>query len=59
MMLLPSHNFYWKYYLTIASSQTTITPLFEKMLTASDVARIGRLVLPKKCAEVTPSVLNI
>ncbi|XP_042437534.1 B3 domain-containing protein Os07g0563300-like [Zingiber officinale] len=34
------------------SSQTTITPLFEKMLTASDVARIGRLVLPKKCAEV-------
>ncbi|XP_042472786.1 B3 domain-containing protein Os07g0563300-like isoform X2 [Zingiber officinale] len=32
--------------------QTAIIPLFEKMLTASDVARIGRLVLPKKCAEV-------
>ncbi|GKD47893.1 B3 domain-containing protein-like protein [Tanacetum coccineum] len=28
-----------------------ITPLFEKKLSASDVARIGRLVLPKRCAE--------
>ncbi|XP_019055852.1 PREDICTED: B3 domain-containing protein Os07g0563300-like [Nelumbo nucifera] len=28
-----------------------ITPLFEKMLSASDAGRIGRLVLPKKCAE--------
>lgn len=30
----------------------TITPLFEKMLSASDAGRIGRLVLPKACAEV-------
>ncbi|RXH86081.1 hypothetical protein DVH24_017134 [Malus domestica] len=30
---------------------TVITPLFEKMLSASDAGRIGRLVLPKKCAE--------
>ncbi|KVH89592.1 B3 DNA binding domain-containing protein [Cynara cardunculus var. scolymus] len=28
-----------------------ITPLFEKVLSASDAGRIGRLVLPKKCAE--------
>ncbi|XP_047321073.1 B3 domain-containing protein Os07g0563300-like isoform X3 [Impatiens glandulifera] len=28
-----------------------ITPLFEKMLSASDAGRIGRLVLPKRCAE--------
>jgi hypothetical protein len=28
-----------------------ITPLFEKMLSASDAGRIGRLVLPKACAE--------
>ncbi|KAJ7520668.1 hypothetical protein O6H91_19G016500 [Diphasiastrum complanatum] len=27
------------------------TPLFEKMLSASDAGRIGRLVLPKACAE--------
>ncbi|XP_039051224.1 B3 domain-containing protein Os07g0563300-like isoform X2 [Hibiscus syriacus] len=32
-------------------SNSTITPLFEKMLSASDAGRIGRLVLPKKCAE--------
>ncbi|KAK6124420.1 hypothetical protein DH2020_041840 [Rehmannia glutinosa] len=32
-------------------SKTVITPLFEKMLSASDAGRIGRLVLPKKCAE--------
>ncbi|XP_024388646.1 B3 domain-containing transcription repressor VAL2 isoform X1 [Physcomitrium patens] len=32
-------------------TQTTITPLFEKMLSASDAGRIGRLVLPKACAE--------
>lgn len=32
--------------------QTVITPLFEKMLSASDAGRIGRLVLPKACAEV-------
>ncbi|KAL9236127.1 hypothetical protein vseg_010831 [Gypsophila vaccaria] len=29
----------------------TITPLFEKVLSASDAGRIGRLVLPKACAE--------
>ncbi|GJN11364.1 hypothetical protein PR202_ga29550 [Eleusine coracana subsp. coracana] len=29
----------------------SVTPLFEKMLSASDAGRIGRLVLPKKCAE--------
>ncbi|KAH9307875.1 hypothetical protein KI387_035786, partial [Taxus chinensis] len=28
-----------------------ITPLFEKTLSASDAGRIGRLVLPKACAE--------
>ncbi|PHT90595.1 hypothetical protein T459_05708, partial [Capsicum annuum] len=32
-------------------SNSVITPLFEKMLSASDAGRIGRLVLPKKCAE--------
>ncbi|XP_022720515.1 B3 domain-containing protein Os07g0563300-like isoform X2 [Durio zibethinus] len=32
-------------------SNSVITPLFEKMLSASDTGRIGRLVLPKKCAE--------
>ncbi|XP_074564299.1 B3 domain-containing protein Os07g0563300-like isoform X2 [Curcuma longa] len=32
-------------------SNVVITPLFEKMLSASDAGRIGRLVLPKKCAE--------
>lgn len=34
-----------------ADSHSAITPLFEKMLSASDAGRIGRLVLPKKCAE--------
>ncbi|XP_020571860.1 B3 domain-containing protein Os07g0563300-like [Phalaenopsis equestris] len=33
-------------------SNSVVTPLFEKMLSASDAGRIGRLVLPKKCAEV-------
>ncbi|XP_022016863.1 B3 domain-containing transcription repressor VAL1 isoform X3 [Helianthus annuus] len=33
------------------SSNCTITPLFEKVLSASDAGRIGRLVLPKACAE--------
>lgn len=28
-------------------------PLFEKVLSASDAGRIGRLVLPKACAEVS------
>ncbi|XP_057828650.2 B3 domain-containing transcription repressor VAL2 isoform X2 [Cryptomeria japonica] len=32
-------------------SNSVITPLFEKMLSASDAGRIGRLVLPKACAE--------
>ncbi|XP_010268825.1 PREDICTED: B3 domain-containing protein Os07g0563300-like [Nelumbo nucifera] len=32
-------------------TNSVITPLFEKMLSASDAGRIGRLVLPKKCAE--------
>ncbi|KAL9251918.1 B3 domain-containing protein [Drosera capensis] len=30
---------------------STIVPLFEKVLSASDASRIGRLVLPKACAE--------
>ncbi|KAG6480069.1 hypothetical protein ZIOFF_063547 [Zingiber officinale] len=38
-------------YLTVKSLQSSITPLFEKMLSASDAGQIGRLVLPKKCAE--------
>ncbi|KAH9290284.1 hypothetical protein KI387_034401, partial [Taxus chinensis] len=33
------------------NSNSVITPLFEKMLSASDAGRIGRLVLPKACAE--------
>ncbi|KAI3823907.1 hypothetical protein L1987_05352 [Smallanthus sonchifolius] len=32
-------------------SYAKITPLFEKVLSASDAGKIGRLVLPKKCAE--------
>ncbi|KAI3680637.1 hypothetical protein L6452_35410 [Arctium lappa] len=32
-------------------TNSKITPLFEKVLSASDAGRIGRLVLPKKCAE--------
>ena len=31
-------------------------PLFEKVLSASDAGRIGRLVLPKACAEVSLEV---
>lgn len=34
------------------SLKSTIVPLFEKVLSASDAGRIGRLVLPKACAEV-------
>ncbi|GAU30000.1 hypothetical protein TSUD_160850, partial [Trifolium subterraneum] len=30
---------------------STIVPLFEKRLTASDVGRLGRMVLPKSCVE--------
>ncbi|CAB79919.1 predicted protein [Arabidopsis thaliana] len=33
------------------SSNSKIIPLFEKVLSASDAGRIGRLVLPKACAE--------
>ncbi|GMH23130.1 hypothetical protein Nepgr_024973 [Nepenthes gracilis] len=32
-------------------SNCSIVPLFEKVLSASDAGRIGRLVLPKACAE--------
>ncbi|GER55715.1 B3 domain-containing protein [Striga asiatica] len=32
-------------------SNSRIVPLFEKVLSASDAGRIGRLVLPKACAE--------
>uniref|UniRef100_A0A1J3GW06 B3 domain-containing transcription repressor VAL2 n=1 Tax=Noccaea caerulescens TaxID=107243 RepID=A0A1J3GW06_NOCCA len=32
-------------------SNSKIIPLFEKVLSASDAGRIGRLVLPKACAE--------
>lgn len=39
--------------LLILSSNSTIVPLFEKVLSASDAGRIGRLVLPKACAEVS------
>ncbi|KAI3697947.1 hypothetical protein L6452_31053 [Arctium lappa] len=40
-------------------SKTKVTPLFEKKLTASDAGRIGRLVLPKRCAEAYfPPVLE-
>nr|CAB3458985.1 unnamed protein product [Digitaria exilis] len=35
----------------VRSSNSTIVPLFEKVLSASDAGRIGRLVLPKACAE--------
>ncbi|KAK7302099.1 hypothetical protein RJT34_12979 [Clitoria ternatea] len=31
--------------------KSTVVPLFEKTLSASDAGRIGRLVLPKACAE--------
>ncbi|CAA0835987.1 B3 domain-containing transcription repressor VAL2 [Striga hermonthica] len=32
-------------------SNSFVIPLFEKMLSASDAGRIGRLILPKRCAE--------
>ncbi|ESQ55217.1 hypothetical protein EUTSA_v10024526mg [Eutrema salsugineum] len=32
-------------------SESVVIPLFEKMLSASDTGRVGRLVLPKKYAE--------
>ncbi|MCO5551937.1 hypothetical protein L7F22_005444 [Adiantum nelumboides] len=37
--------------LTTKDSNCTIIPLFEKVLSASDAGKIGRLVLPKACAE--------
>ncbi|XP_071715417.1 B3 domain-containing transcription repressor VAL1-like [Rutidosis leptorrhynchoides] len=39
-------------------SDCTITPLFEKILSASDAGRIGRLVLPKACAEAYFPAIN-
>lgn len=38
--------------MSFLSLNSTIVPLFEKVLSASDAGRIGRLVLPKACAEV-------
>ena len=38
--------------MSLKSLNSTIVPLFEKVLSASDAGRIGRLVLPKACAEV-------
>jgi len=35
------------------SLKSAVVPLFEKVLSASDAGRIGRLVLPKACAEVS------
>ncbi|RRT50830.1 hypothetical protein B296_00049767 [Ensete ventricosum] len=52
-MILVLHLDLPRLFLTITSSNSVITPLFEKMLSASDAGRIGRLVLPKKCAEVS------
>ncbi|RWW81229.1 hypothetical protein BHE74_00010401 [Ensete ventricosum] len=52
-MILVLHLDSPRLFLTITSSNSVITPLFEKMLSASDAGRIGRLVLPKKCAEVS------
>ncbi|KAF6167648.1 hypothetical protein GIB67_031231 [Kingdonia uniflora] len=47
------------YSLTYLSSNSAFTPLFEKVLSASDAGRIGRLVLPKKCAEAYfPAIYN-
>lgn len=35
------------------SLNSAVVPLFEKTLTASDVGRLGRMVLPKSCVEVS------
>lgn len=43
---------YFVYFNWNFSLKSTIVPLFEKVLSASDAGRIGRLVLPKACAEV-------
>ncbi|KAI5078065.1 hypothetical protein GOP47_0007889 [Adiantum capillus-veneris] len=37
--------------LSTQDSNSKITPLFEKVLSASDAGKVGRLVLPKACAE--------
>lgn len=58
MMLSVSFNLA-QYFLTFISSNSVVTPLFEKMLSASDAGRIGRLVLPKKCAEVSSKALLV
>ncbi|XP_010434162.1 PREDICTED: B3 domain-containing transcription factor VAL3-like isoform X1 [Camelina sativa] len=40
-------------------SESVVTHLFEKMLSASDTGRVGRMVLPKKCAEAfLPQISN-
>ncbi|XP_042045349.1 B3 domain-containing transcription repressor VAL1-like [Salvia splendens] len=38
--------------------KSIIVPLFEKVLSASDAGRIGRLVLPKACAEAFFPLIN-
>ncbi|XP_051142550.1 B3 domain-containing transcription repressor VAL1-like [Andrographis paniculata] len=38
--------------------KSNIVPLFEKILSASDAGRIGRLVLPKACAEAYFPAIN-
>ncbi|KAH6828299.1 hypothetical protein C2S53_014075 [Perilla frutescens var. hirtella] len=38
--------------------KSNIVPLFEKILSASDAGRIGRLVLPKACAETFFPLIN-
>ncbi|KAJ0882402.1 putative transcription factor B3-Domain family [Helianthus annuus] len=44
-------NTHKQFHLSGLSSNTTIVPLFEKVLSASDAGRIGCLVLPKACTE--------
>ena len=41
------------------SLNSNIVPLFEKILSASDAGRIGRLVLPKACAEVSLKLYSL
>ncbi|KAG6418058.1 hypothetical protein SASPL_120257 [Salvia splendens] len=38
--------------------KSNVVPLFEKVLSASDAGRIGRLVLPKACAEAFFPLIN-
>ncbi|GER53037.1 transcription factor, partial [Striga asiatica] len=40
-----------QYPMHLLRSNSVVIPLFEKMLSASDAGRIGRLILPKRCAE--------